>query len=154
DVWRDVRRLSRGYAVQNAVYHIVACMADPRQAAARAQQLLALLLDARYADYLRAHGDAAALNRHLTTAIEHIARSDDATAAPLLAGLVTLRAQYAARGRDPARIFELAAEGRVADALEHLALLGSAKPWETLARLLIAWLLPAGKNAEAESLLA
>ena len=69
-----------------------------------------------------------------------------------MASLVLLRKSYAAKARDAALVFQTAAEGRIDAAAELLALFEADRHWDTLARLLIAWVAPPDKADEARAL--
>jgi len=64
---------------------------------------------------------------------------------------VLLRKSYAANVRNAAMVFDMAAEGRITAAAELLSLLEADRHWDALARLLIAWLAPEDKGAEARA---
>ena len=153
EAWKDPRRLPGGYAVQQIVFHLTESLDEPQQVVVRAQQFIALLTDARFSAHQRQHGDATALNRKLTMAIARAAKSAAPEAPGLIASLALLRQSYANESRDPERAFTAAAEGRVGEAVERLALLEADPHWETLARLLIAWLAPPEKAEEARDLI-
>ena len=150
--WADPRRLPGGYAVQHIVYHLVESLTDPRQVVARAGQLIGLLGDERYSQYQRRHGDATALNGKLTLAIKRAAESDAPEVPGLIASLAVVQQAYAAESRNPERIFEAVDEGRLLDATERLALFEAEPEWDTLTRLLIAWVAPPERAAEARTL--
>ena len=152
DAWNDPRQLPGGYPVQHIAYHLTATLTDPQQLVARVKQLIALLTDSRYSNYQRRHGDATALDRMLSLAIEHTATSVAPAAPGLIAALATLQKSYAAEARDPSRVFAAAVEGRLTDAGVRLTLFEAERPWDTLGRLLIAWLAPPDKAADAHDL--
>ena len=70
----------------------------------------------------------------------------------LITSLGVQRKSYGTKARDPARIFEAAAEGRLSEAAELVTLFEADQHWGTLARLLIAWVAPPDKAAEARAL--
>ena len=152
EAWKDPQRLRDGYPVQQIVFHLTESLADPQLVVARAGQLVALLSDERYGRRQRQHGDPTALNRKLTLAIARAAGSDAPEVPGLIAALAVLQKSYAAASRDPVRIFGAAVAGRLTEAVERLALLEADRHWDTLARLLIAWLAPADNTAEARVL--
>jgi hypothetical protein len=138
-----------GYPVQQIVFHLVESMTDSEQIVQRASQLVALLENPGFQRYQREHGDAAALHRQLTAAIGSALEKTAPQMPALVASLVLLRKGYAARARDAALVFQKAAAGRLDEAAELLALFKMDPHWATLARLLIAWVAPAGRAAEA-----
>ena len=123
-----------------------------RCAAPRATQLLDLLNDERFQKYQRQHGDATALDRKLTLAIARAAESATPQTPALVASLVLLRKSYAAKARDAALVFQAAEAGRIDAAADLLALFEADRHWDTLARLLIAWIAPPEKADEARAL--
>lgn len=152
DAWKDPKRLPGGYALQQVAYHVTESMADPQQVIQRGGQFLDLLMDSRYGDYQRQHGDATALDRYITRAIARGAESIAPEAPALIASLGVLRKSYGTKARDATRIFEAAAEGRLSEAAELVTLFQADQHWDTLARLLIAWVAPPDKAAEARAL--
>jgi len=152
EAWKDPKRLPGGYARQQIAYHLTGSMADPNEVVQRGGQFLDLLTDSRFGDYQRQHGDATALDRGITLAIARAGESTAPEAPALIASLGVLRKSYGTKARDAARIFEAADEGRLSEAAELLTLFEADKHWDTLARLLIAWVAPAGKAAEARAL--
>ena len=151
DAWKRDRQLPAGYPVQHIVFHIVESMADSSQVAQRAAQLIDLLSNERFAKYQRQHGDATALDRKLTLAIKRAAEGTAAELPALIALLVLLRKSYAAKARDAALVFQTAAEGEIYAAAERLTLFEADRHWDTLARLLIAWVAPPDKADEARA---
>ena len=152
DAWKREKQLRAGYGVRHVVHHIVEAMADPAAAAARATQLIELLSDERFQRYQRQHGDAIALDRKLTLAITRAGDGTSPETPALVASLVLLRKSYAAAARDAALVFQTAAAGRIDAAVDLLALFEADRPWDTLARLLIAWVAPPDKADEASAL--
>ncbi|MEO8256533.1 MAG: TIR domain-containing protein [Acidobacteriota bacterium] len=154
DAWIGERQLPAGYPVQQIVFHIVEAMADPAAAAPRATQVIALLSEQRFQRYQRQHGDATALDRQLTLAITRAAESAAPEIPAQMARLLRLRKSYAATARDAALVFQTAAGGRLAAAAELLTLFEADRDWNTLARLLIAWVAPGEKADEARAFVA
>jgi TIR domain/NB-ARC domain len=152
DAWKDPRRIAGEYARQYAAYHVAEAMADPGRAMERGRQFLDLLTDARYREYRDRHGDPAALHREIRSAVERAARSNDPDAPPLVAALTMLQKSYAISKHNPQPIFEAALAGQVQDAVLRLDLLDAEPEWNTLARLLIAWLAAPSNSAEASEL--
>ena len=109
------------------------------------RNLIDLLGNERFERYQRQHGDATALDRKLTSAISRAAEGTAAEVPALMALLVLLRKSYAAKARDAALVFQRAAEGRIDAATDLLALFEADRHWDTLARLLIAWVAPPDK---------
>jgi hypothetical protein len=153
DAWKNPATLPAGYPVQHVVYHLVQTLADPEQVVARVQQIIALLTNPRFSNYQRQHGDATALDRRLTLTIRRAAESSAPQIPSLMAALVLLRKSYAAKARDASLIFQAAAQGRIDDAVELLALFEADRYWDTLARLLIAWVAPEDKAGAAAAFL-
>jgi hypothetical protein len=151
EAWKNPAALPGGYAVQHVVYHLVETLTGPQQIVPRSQQLIALLNNPRYGEYQRQHGDATALDRKLTLAIQRAAESPAPQVPALIASLVLLRRSYAAKARDAALVFQCAAQGRINSAAELLTLFEADRHWDTLARLVIAWGAPAGKAGEAKA---
>ena len=147
DAWK--RQAPAGYPIQHIVFHLVESMADSTTAALRSKQLLDLLNDERFQRYQRQHGDATALDRKLTLAIARAAESSAPETPALIAALVLLRKSYAARARDAAVVFQTAEAGRISAAIDLLTLFEADRHWDTLARLLIAWIAPPEKAVEA-----
>jgi hypothetical protein len=152
DTWKEPGRITRGYAVQHVAYHVTASMSDPGQVLERGRQLVDLLTDPRYREYQYQHGDHAAIDRHIISALKRAAESAAPEAPALVVLLSVLRKSYSATGRDPALIFKAAAEGKIAEAVERLTLFEADEHWDTLGRLLIAWLAPLDRAAEARAL--
>jgi len=152
DAWTRDRQLPAGYPVQHIVFHIVESMADGSQVAKRAAQLVDLLNNERFLKYQRQHGDATALDAKLTLAISRTVESTAPEIPGLVASLVLLRRSTAATARDAALVFQKAAEGDIPEALDRLALFEADHNWDTLARLLIAWLAAPERAAEARAL--
>ena len=151
DAWKGARQLPGGYPVQHVVFHLVESLKDTSHAVQRATQLIDLLTDERFQRYQRKHGDATALDRKLTLAIARAAESNAPEVPALIASLVLLRKSYAANVRDAALVFETAAQGRITAAAELLTLFEADRHWDTLARLLIAWLAPADRTDDARA---
>ncbi len=149
DAWSGGRQLPAGYPVQHIVYHLVESLADTPAVVQRLTQLVELLTDSRFHSYQRDHGDAKALDQKLTLAIGRSAESTAPEMPGLIASLVVLRKSYSSTARDAALVFQMAAQGQIADAAELLALFEADREWDTLARLLIAWLAPPDKLEEA-----
>lgn len=152
DAWTHERQVPAGYPVQHIVFHLVEAIAEASEVARRATQLTDLLGNERFERYQRQHGDATALDGKLTSAISRAAEGTAAEVPALMALLVLLRKSYAAEARDAALVFQRAAEGRIDAATDLLALFEADRHWETLARLLIAWVAPPDKANEARTL--
>ena len=152
DAWKDVRQIPASYAVRHIVFHLVECLADSSQVVERATQLINLLTDKRFESHLRQHGDATALNLKLTLAIQRAAESSAPEVPGLIPAIASLRKAYASNARNAVDVFAAAAEGKISEAEERLAMLEADRQWHTLARLLIAWVAPADKSDEAKRL--
>ena len=152
DAWTRERQVPAGYPVQHIVFHLVEAIADGSEVTRRATQLTDLLGNERFERYQRQHGDATALDGKLTSAISRAAEGTAAEVPALMALLVLLRKSYAAKARDAALVFQRAAEGRIDAATDLLALFEADRHWDTLARLLIAWVAPPDKANEARIL--
>jgi hypothetical protein len=151
DAWIKGRQPPAGYAVQHIVFHLVESLADTSRVVERGRQLIALLSDKRFEEYLRQHGDATALDLGLTLAIRRASESRAKEIPALIASLVLHRKSYASKARNAALVFEAAAQGKITDAAELLALFEIDRQWNTLARLLIAWVSPPDKAADAKA---
>jgi hypothetical protein len=151
DAWKRERQVPGGYPIQHIVFHLVESMADSSLAALRSTQLLDLLNDERFQRYQRQHGDATALDRKLTLAIARAAESTAPEIPALIASLALVRKSYAAQARDAAVVFQTAEAGRIAAAVDLLKLFEADRHWDTLARLVIAWIAPAGNAADARA---
>jgi hypothetical protein len=152
DAWKDPRRIPSGYAVRHVAYHVAGALADPAQVEVRAEQLVTLLSDSRFRGYQQRHGDATALDRNLVLAISRAVEGTSPQIPSLVASLVLLRKLYATGARNPASIFQAAAEGRLSEAVALLELFDADRHWDTLGRLLIAWLAPSQNADEARAL--
>ena len=154
DTWmQSSARLSRGYGLDHASFHITEAMTDLAQVVPRASQLLDLMTDDRYQGYLRQHGDPDVIDRHITTALDRSTLSPAPEAPGLIAALAVLRASYAAGGRNPKDIFNAARGGRIKEAEARLGLFEASPRWDTLARMLIAWLGPEERTEDAAALI-
>jgi hypothetical protein len=151
DAWKRERQVPGGYPIQHIVFHIVESMADSSFASRRATQLIDLLNDDRFRRYQRQHGDASALDRQLSLAIARAGEGTTPDIPLLIASLALLRRSYAAQARDAALVFQTAEEGAVGAAVHLLTLFEAKVQWHTLARLLIAWIAPAERAAEARA---
>ena len=115
-------------------------MADPVQVIQRGRQLLDLLTDSRFREYQQRHGDPAALQRQIGSALERAAAAVSPDAPDWLPPLrYCVFFLYVEAERDPHLIFDRAAEGKIREAVERLDLFQAEPEWRTLARLLIAW---------------
>ena len=136
DAWKGERQLPAGYAVQRIVFHLVEALGDTSRVVERGKQLIDLLSDKRFEEYLRQHGDATALDLGLTLAIRRASESRAKEIPALIASLVLHRKSYASEARNAALVFEAAAQGKITDAAELLALFEVDRDWNTLAQTL------------------
>lgn len=153
DTWKDPRRITGDYALQYIAYHLAEAMADPAQVIARGWQLVDLLTSSNYRGYQEQHGDPALLHRQITLALKWAAAGEGPDAPALVASLALLQQSYAEAERDPALIFKAAAAGRIREAVERLDLFEAEPEWNTLARLLIAWMGASSNPLETKALL-
>jgi hypothetical protein len=154
DAWKGGKQVPAGYAVQHVVFHLVECLSEPAEVVPRATQLIELLCDEKFQEYQQEHGDATELVRKIELAIRRVGRSTAPEVPALMAALVLLRKSQSSEARNAALIFEAAAKGEISEALQLLALFEAERRWDTLARLLIAWVSPVEKANEAKALAA
>jgi hypothetical protein len=152
DAWKDPRRIVGDYALQLAAYHLAETMTDSSRVTERGRQLLDLLTDSRYRAYQEHQGDPLALHRQIAAALERATRGMTGDSPALVAALALLQKSYAQEKRDPGMVFDMALVGQVREAEQRLDLFEGEPEWNTLARLLIAWLASPWNPGEAAAL--
>jgi hypothetical protein len=130
------------YAVARYVTHLV----ERVDAVANTERVVEaeLLLDlVSNAEFQRRHqelnGDLPALYRDVEMVLETLARMPEATLAQLLRAALGVE-EFRRNWLRPAAVFDLAASGKIPDALARLELFTAEEHWMQAARLLIAWI--------------
>jgi hypothetical protein len=146
--WKDPARLPDGYPRRFVAYHVVHAMSLPDEAETRTRQLIDLLTNEQFRTWQHTRGDLVSLNRQLANALKNAASNDTPQAPVWLAAIAVALEQYRVN-REPRAVFDLARQGKIAEAVARLDLFQADRDWATASRLLIVWLGSQMKSAQA-----
>lgn len=157
DAWVTPGKLTHAYAWRYAAYHMAEALsgADPQEERhRRTKRLVELVTDPAFKEgHLSNAADPPALEQDLERALRRAVEDDHAEAPELV--VRSALALTAFDGHQPARLFDLAREGKLEKAEPLLALFDPEESWRQAALLTLAWQsAAAGHDAQARALLA